>query len=585
MSIWLYQFWFFGFKAAKLWGDNTSEPNAEALEFGQNGELGSARSPPSPYQPSRTRTSTTQPSDICFWTLHTLDFEYVDYSDEVPFEEMLRNNLESNRFSSYSASQLPLELSTLAKTIERSADEMIEEALGFAIMARNCNLTSITLEKILNRDVDISSLYPYHLAATYLDGSVECCNVFACISQLLQDTEYSMKDCFVNDLGHTILDSFMITILKSHTSTRPSAVDNAWSRESRFPGEEVDICGRWDADSSFYRNLLATGKTGVPAHWKHKFCHTSALAVVHCFRVIQKQTGNWGFNQPSGMFVNYCTHCGQKLVMFPLHVLVIVAFHLAQAGRDSEDLFGILACLLQMLAQSLVHTKAEVSVNHLLGFEVTCCDHQPLSALELARLLSDVSGNSWPRGVATGWSIMCHLLQEFQNEFEKPNQRSPEWMKDKAHLIHQHSLDQNDKLAYFGSVRMGDYVYHEWCQNTKPMFGENQYLGHMRAAIQAELLTYRRDQITDPWLSRYFNMDALLNSLQIRSPISIPFIDRSMLPEYCSCGGFVSSLVDFPMEKDVVTELHEDISNLELYTGRGRFIPVPKDFLHDFEDD
>jgi hypothetical protein len=70
-----------------------------------------------------------------------------------------------------------------------------------------------------------------------------------------------------------------------------------------------------------------------------------------------------------------------------------------------------------------------------------------------------------------------------------------------------------------------------------------------------------------------------LQSLQIRSPISIPFVDRSILPEYCSCGGFINSLVDFPTESDVVvTEFRNEISNLELDSGRGRIIPTPDDF-------
>jgi len=110
------------------------------------------------------------------------------------------------------------------------------------------------------------------------------------------------------------------------------------------------------------------------------------------------------------------------------------------------------------------------------------------------------------------------------------------------------------------------------------VLGDNQYLGHMKAAIQAELLTYRRNRNGDPWLPQYFNMDKLSQSLQIRSPISIPFVNRSILPEYCSCGGFISSLVDFPTENDVVTEFHNEISNLELNSGRKRFIPVPNDF-------
>lgn len=584
MSIWLYQFWIFGFRTAKNWGDSISELSAEELGFGQNQELGSAISSLSPYQPSPTRTSTTQLSDICFWTLHLFEYgkeEVEEEVEEVPFEEVLRNNLESNRFSSYSVSQLPLGLSTLAQTVERSADEMIEEALGFAIMARNYDLTSITLDKIVDRDVDISCLYPYHLAATYLDGSVECCNVFSCISTLLKGTEYSMKNCFVNDLGHTILDSLMITILKSHTSIRPSTVEDAWSQDSRFPGEDVDICGRWDADSSCYRNLLATGKTGVPVHWKHKFCHTSALAIVHCLRVIKIWTGDWGFNQPSGIFINYCTDCGRKLVMLPFHVLVMVAFQLAQAGRDNEDLFGIIACLLQMLSWWPGHTKAEISVNRLLGIEATCCDHQPLSALELARLLSNIRGNSWPRSITIGWGIMCHVLQECQDEFEEPKLSPSNWLKDKTHHINQRSLHTNDDIEFAGPMHGGDYVYHDRCKKYRPMFGNNQYLGHMRAAIQAELLTYRRSQNGDPWLSQYLNMDVLLQSLQTKSPISTPFVDRSILQDHCSCGGFTKNPFDFPFKNDVITKFHKEISNMDLQRGRGRLILMPEEIFYD----
>lgn len=141
----------------------------------------------------------------------------------------------------------------------------------------------------------------------------------------------------------------------------------------------------------------------------------------------------------------------------------MVAFHLAHAGRDSEDLFGILACLLQMLAQSPEHTKAEVSVNRLLGIDVTYCDHQPLSALDLARLLSNLSGSSWPRKITIGWSIMCHVLQEYQNEFEKTILSPPEWLKDKTPFIHQDNLHTNGNVAFAGPVRVKDYVYHDWC--------------------------------------------------------------------------------------------------------------------------
>lgn len=59
------------------------------------------------------------------------------------------------------------------------------------------------------------------------------------------------------------------------------------------------------------------------------------------------------------------------------------------------------------------------------------------------------------------------------------------------------------------------YTFHDgWCYEAGAYFGHNKYLGHIMAAIQVELLTYRRIRVTDPWLSKRFNMDKLLQSLE-----------------------------------------------------------------------
>jgi hypothetical protein len=62
--------------------------------------------------------------------------------------------------------------------------------------------------------------------------------------------------CNSNELGHTLLDTLMITILRNHTYVSPGTVDNALKRDHIFPGQETDICGRWDADCQCYQEIL-----------------------------------------------------------------------------------------------------------------------------------------------------------------------------------------------------------------------------------------------------------------------------------------------------------------------------------------
>ena len=71
-------------------------------------------------------------------------------------------------------------------------------------------------------------------------------------------------DAISGEKQHTVLDSLMITILKSHTSVTPGVVDDALRSEKRFIPEDIGICGRWDADSNCIRAHLAEGESTIP---------------------------------------------------------------------------------------------------------------------------------------------------------------------------------------------------------------------------------------------------------------------------------------------------------------------------------
>ena len=131
----------------------------------------------------------------------------------------------------------------VVRTSGRSNEEFLPEAFGFAVMARNLELVeSLRIKIRLSKAKELTGYHPAHLTASYPDGSKTCCSVFG-------EVFHSVDAMGKNILGHTVLDNLMLAILKSHTSVAPRVVDREFKDERRFPGEEVDICGRWDADS------------------------------------------------------------------------------------------------------------------------------------------------------------------------------------------------------------------------------------------------------------------------------------------------------------------------------------------------
>jgi len=131
------------------------------------------------------RRDLSEPPRLCFWSIHANDdlvyvrdvpspppepiedFEAID-EDNWPdwpddhenssFVDKLKAALKTNSFSNIDIDELPLSLSQITQSAEASPDQLLVEAIGFAIMARNEFLLWELIEDV---DVlDISCLSP-----------------------------------------------------------------------------------------------------------------------------------------------------------------------------------------------------------------------------------------------------------------------------------------------------------------------------------------------------------------------------------------------------------------------------------------
>ena len=544
------------------------------------------------------------PSDLCRWSTHILykQYERVESPPPIPpanldldneeswtewpispdpglFLKKLQNGLESNDFSSVDTKDLPMAVTQVAKAAKKSQNELLKEAFGFCIMARNNNLLTDLLEQILEAKIDVSGLYPFHLAASYLGGSKTCCLVLNIITRNL-DGKSSIRMLNVNDLGHTILDNLMISILKAHTSCAPSIVDDVFRKEKRFAGEEVDICGRWDADSDCIRSLLANGTPAIPFEWKHQFCHTSVQTISHCIATIFGPPWAPDIDTPSGLFLKRCLQCGLKLQLLPLHTLILVAFHLAQHGCKGETLFGILACMLCLLGNGAnPMLKAHVSAQALFTDEQTDeCDHEELDPLQLTDKVPASFSSTWSTEVIVGWNILRHVLRHSQAEWSpRHSQRRPGPGSD------EHD-DEFGEFIVYGDDEMSideelttDEEFPQQCPEQEyheNFFGKSKVLGTLWAAVQTEFLTYRRLKAGDSWISSKFDMHDLLRSLDAGSDIRIGLVQEKMMAAFCDCGIF------FEAEDECCVRVDEAcahyFSNLEDW-NRSTYIDTPQD--------
>jgi hypothetical protein len=563
-TTWLNQFWTFAFRTAKHWGRGPRDWTAGSLGFTSNRDPSAISLRNTPNYGLESPKSTTghqvhalsvpQPSPLCRWSIHVREEEdyepipspspdsdhgYADPENQEtwkewpqswrtpPFEEKIVAGLQSNLFSSISEGELPLSISQIARTISKSPNMLLVESLGFAIMGQNIELVESLTKSAKERSVDLSGLYPLHLAAAYLDGSKSCCNVLDCLNMWLPQ-EFRLSKNPRNALGYTVFDSLMITIIKGHSTTMPALVDVALSQEVHFTGDEHDICGRWDADSDCYRALSASGSGSVPQNWKHKLCHTATQTICHCIQLIGRYSGF--LTTPSGLFLRYCSHCGEKLQLFPLHTLVVTTFQLAQAGFRGEDLFGMLSILLCMLCHGAdLSLQSHISVAALLGEDDSnCCNHELLRPGELAERVPVALIKQWSSEAQTGWQLFCYVLIQAQQE----------------QIQHEKIIDDDhdDPLRYQSQILNGVRFRNDCNEHTREgidkVFANCEELGHLWAACQTELLSYRRLTEKDTWTSEYFDMKKLLKSLNAGKGVNVEYVKNGMMKPYCGCGLF-----------------------------------------------
>ena len=576
ISKWLYQFWIYGFKTAKCWGrgprnwdaeslrlnvfpaispaptSSTPGPEVEATDGAQdfpernNPNVSDITLEPSPlcrwsihyhnplrYQPCRSRTPTPDPSpdplDEATWKPWPSSWQ------EPSYQTRLLNNLTTNDFSDIEAKDLPIAVPQIVKAAEAQGDGLLAEAYGFAIMSRNTEMLQDFHERLQEEDEtakeNLANINPVHLATTYVDGSKACCTVLEAILSA-EDLDLRFRPSRLNNLGHTAFDNLLIGILKAHTSIAPGAVNNSLRDEKRFAGEDIDICGRWDADSDCIRALLAGGNPHIPFAWKHKFCHTSAKTICHCLVILCDYVDGIGEEKgiaqiPSGLFVKRCVSCGLKMQLLPLHTIVLVTFALAQFGKKDEDLFGMLAVLLAILREGADPRKtANLSISALFHeeevnmLEEMECDHAELKPAELAERVPSRFIENWSKMARTGWEIFRHILR--RSELQWQTRQLP-------------SACNNNHVRT-------DCDYGIFRRLPETYFGGDTDLAVLSAAVQTELLTYRRLKEEDPCISSHFNMDSLLEGFNTDGRISIGLVEKEMMKRVCNCGTFGNGL-------------------------------------------
>lgn len=583
-ATWLHDFWIFSFVTAKYWGKGPKNWTLSLIDFKT---LAGFVNDPSASHPGGLRelemahspsaVVIDPPTQLCNWSIHMNYYDHYvsidsrpnsptedggdrfdiedestwrawDYQSGRDLPSIITRGLQDNDFSRIQLEDLPLAADRIVDTISKSPEDASVEAFGFAVMSRNLEVLRDLLRKNRETPAALRNISPFHLAAKYLDGSGSCCGVMSKLVDGL-DRDNSIGINYTDNSGLTVLDTLFVSILRSHSSVTPLILGGSFATDgSLFDGGDVDTCGRWDADSPCIRQLHAAGETNIPVEWKHMFCHSSVQAVCHCITAIFMSSWSPNINTPGALFQRRCLFCGLELKLGPLHALVFVAYYLANSGMPGETLFGVLACFVCLLTWRADPCSAfEISIPAVLGIgERAACQHRPLNAAELASAVPDDVVHGWTSEVQLGWQAITALLNRCVAQAQMSNADAVD------------SLNHLSRAPFtnMSEDRDGDEGDDDQCAHEFHEFEDEEgyyivkcgdrRLGTIWAAIQVELLTYRRLAEGDPWLSAEFNMQDIVEGLQASSDLDIKRLvsirGEGAVKEFSHCGLFLKAM-------------------------------------------
>ncbi|KAJ4420993.1 hypothetical protein N0V82_004035 [Gnomoniopsis sp. IMI 355080] len=561
-ATWLHDFWMFSFVTAKYWGKGPKDWTPALIAFKtfagvanfSPGHSGERRELTMGQSPSIVPSVIDPPTQLCNWSIHLPSFpryeainspprsptdedgDLFDVEDEATWRgwdgleedrdlpSTITKSLQDNSFSRVQPEDLPFEANRVVDIVSGPPNyASVVEAFGFAIMSRNVETLEDIEEKHDELPSSLRSISPFHLAAKFLDGSRACCGVMNNLLYSLSG-DNSIGVNYTDSSGLTVMDTLFVSVLRSHSSVTPLMIGgNIATSASFFRGADVDICGRWDADSPSIRHLHAIGKTAIPHEWKHMFCHTSVQAVCHSLTAIFMPGWRPNINTPSGLFLRRCHCCGLELRLGPLHALVVVAFFLANSGLPGETLFGMIACMVCLLTLKAESSPtAEISVPALLDLDENSeCQHSLMNAAELASAVPYEIVHTWTPEVQLGWEAITELLDHCAQREESLEIAATGDSSDRfgGTLSHEAEAHWDNDVSDGDPDSEADDACHHIIHQQYNEIGEavacgDKRLGTIWAAIQVELLNYRRLEEGDPWPSSLFKVGDVVEELR-----------------------------------------------------------------------
>ncbi|KAF5699262.1 hypothetical protein FMUND_14842 [Fusarium mundagurra] len=596
------------FVLAKNWGQEMPNTNSTQV-FDLTPQTLNAQSPwtpsvflnlPSEHSSPEASSATDisyPPTQLCNWSIHfspkshygTANYMAATTStdSQLPAEPQPRSFVDSlhesmilNNFTTTPKADLPLAFDLITRSLEEHPASLQLDAWKLAIMAGNRDLLDqLCEENGFDPPEGIQALHPLHLAAAFLDGGNQCCGVFTDLLQILSPTFAFYHN--IDSHGHTILDALVVTVLRSHTSIQPGDVSYGFHSPNRFPGEENDVCGRWDPETPTVRELFKQGCARIPTRWKHPFCHTAVQAVCHSLVSIFASPASPNIQTQSGLFVRRCTTCGLELKLGPLHTVVVVAFYLAQLGMPGETLFGALAVMTCLIALGAdVSIKENISVEEILkSSDAGECRHTLLSPLELMKAIPRGVIESWSESCRIGWGCLTGVLALTISDWEQ--EKSLRWQGSASPLGDEWLRTPASIFSDFSAHDSCWEIFQEECHdNWLNLSCSGPRIGLLWASIQTELLTYRRVMDGDPWISENFSMKAVKAWLEAEdTKLSMPLVQNGMFKVHTRCGWFgKASEFLCPTAEDVCTKYFMNM-NID---SRTSYIEQP-DLLGSFE--